>query len=232
MAKPMVIALLGAPGSGKGTQGILLSEKLEAYYFETSHLIERKVTNAGPDDFVEIDGQKYYLQKERELWENGILCSPPFVSNLIKKKIKELAAEQKSIILSGSPRTLHEAENLLPLVEESYGKENIKVIEISVSSEASIFRNSHRRICELSRHPILWNEETKDLQNCPLDGSKLMKRKGLDDPETIKTRLVEYKERTLPLLDFFTEEEIEVNKINGEQSPEKVFQDISKLILK
>ncbi|MCK5044842.1 nucleoside monophosphate kinase [Candidatus Parcubacteria bacterium] len=230
MAKPLVIALIGSPGSGKGTQGILLAEKLEAYYFETSKLIEKAVMEAGPDEFVEIEGKKYYLQTEKDLWKRGVLCSPPYVSNLVNQKIKELAKEQKGIVLSGSPRTLYEAENIMPLIEESYGKENIKVVEISISPEESAFRNSHRRICELMRHPILWNKETENLQNCPLDGSKLLRREGLDDPETIKVRLVEYKKRTLPLFDFFKKRGIEVNKINGEQSPEEVYQDISKVI--
>lgn len=230
MKKPLVIALLGSPGSGKGTQGILLAEKLEYYYFETSKLIEKKVMDANDNEFAEIEGEKYFFKKERDLWKKGILCSPPFVSWLVKEKIKALAKENKGIVLSGSPRTLYEAENIMPLIEEFYGQENIKIIEIFISAEASAFRNSHRRICELMRHPILWNQETANLINCPLDGSRLLKREGLDDPETIKVRLKEYEQRTFPLINFFKEKGMEVKKINGEQSPEQVFQDISEAI--
>jgi len=53
------------------------------------------------------------------------------------------------------------------------------------------------------RHSILFNDETKDLTICPLDGSKLVKREGLDDPKTIKVRLKEYAERTYPIFDYF-----------------------------
>jgi len=185
---------------------------------------------AGDDEFVEIEGKKYFFKDERDLWKKGILCSPPFVSWLVKDKINILAKENKGIVLSGSPRTLYEAENIMPLIEESYGRENVRIIEIFISAEASSFRNSHRRICELMRHPILWNAETAELKNCPLDGSKLLKREGLDDPETIKVRLKEYEERTLPLINFFKEKGMAVKKINGEQSPEEVFQDISEAI--
>ncbi|MFH1657095.1 MAG: nucleoside monophosphate kinase, partial [bacterium] len=143
MKNPLVIALLGSPGSGKGTQGILLAEKLEYYYFETSKLIERKVMEAGDDEFVEVEGEKYFFKDERDLWKKGILCSPPFVSWLVKDKIKVLAKENKGIVLSGSPRTLYEAENIMPLIEESYGRENVRIIEIFISAEASSFRNSH-----------------------------------------------------------------------------------------
>ena len=65
MPKPKIIILLGSPGSGKGTQGILLAETLEAYYFETSKLIEIKVMNAEEDDFMETEGQKYFLRDEK-----------------------------------------------------------------------------------------------------------------------------------------------------------------------
>ena len=53
---------------------------------------------------------------------------------------------------------------------------------------------------------ILYSKETENLTSCPLDGSKLIRRKGLDDLETLKVRLKEYKERTFPLLDYFKEE--------------------------
>ena len=82
------------------------------------------------------------------------------------------------------------------------------------------------------RHPVLWSKETEDLTLCPLDGSKLLRREGLDDPETIKTRLEEYKERTFPLVDYFKEEIIIINEIKGEQTVEKVFQDMLKAIEK
>ena len=78
------------------------------------------------------------------------------------------------------------------------------------------------------RHPILYIEDTKDLKICPLDGSKLVERKGLDDPETIKVRLKEYKDRTFPVIELFEKEGIEVKKIKGEQSVADVFSDILK----
>ena len=63
-----------------------------------------------------------------------------------------------------------------------------------------------------------------------MDGSKLLKRKGLDDPKTIRVRLEEYKERTLPLLELFKKQGLKVRKINGEQPVAGVFKDILKAI--
>jgi len=79
------------------------------------------------------------------------------------------------------------------------------------------------------RHPILYSEETKELNYCPVDGSKLIRRE-LDNPETIKIRLKEYKERTLPLVEYFKKTNLRVSKINGEQSVSKIFKDILKTL--
>lgn len=225
-----IIILLGPPGSGKGTQATLLSEKLDLFYFETSNVIETAVRNHRLDEYLEVDGEKYTFGHEKELWEKGILCSPPFAVSLVKEKIDELFRAGKGIIFAGSPRTMHEAEKVVPQIEALYGKKNIKIILLELSAEQTIFRNSNRKICELMRHPVLYTEETKNLEHCPLDGSKLLKRTGLDDPETIKVRIKEYEERTLPLVEFFGKADLAVKKVNGEQSVEAVHKDILKAL--
>ncbi|MBI2041769.1 MAG: nucleoside monophosphate kinase [Candidatus Nealsonbacteria bacterium] len=229
--KPSLIIILGAPGAGKGTQAELLDEKLKSYYLETSKIIEENVMNAKEGDFIEVDSEKYYLLEEKKRWESGLLCSPPLVSFWVKQKIQELAKEGRSILMAGSPRTLPEGKDQIPFLKKLFGAKNIKAVLLEISPQETIQRNSHRRICELMRHPILSTQkEFLKLKNCPLDGSKLVRRKGLDDIETIKVRLKEYKERTLPLVKYFEEEGLAVKRINGEQSVEKVHADILKAI--
>lgn len=221
-----VIILLGPPGSGKGTQTELLAEKLGLYYFETSKIGEEAIRKAKRGDFIQVQGKKYFFEKEKELWEKGILWDPPFTVYLVKKKIKEVYKRAESLILAGSPRTLYEAKAILPVLQKLYEPQNIKVILLKLSAEQSIFRNSRRRVCELMRHPILYTKETSRLKKCPLDGSKLVRRKGLDDPETIKVRLKEYQDRTLPLVDYFKQQGLAVKEIEGEQSVADVFKDV------
>jgi adenylate kinase len=228
--KSKVIILLGPPGSGKGTQAGLLAEKFNLYYFETAKVGEERINKAKKGEYILAEGKKYYFEKEKKLWLSGKLWSPPFITALVKDKIKKLAKGKQSIVFAGSPRTLYEGEKIVPLLKKLYGKENITIILIEQSAKASIFRNSHRRICELVRHPILYTKETAKLKYCPLDGSKLIKRKGLDDPETIKVRLKEYKERTLPLVELFKKQGLKVKKINGEQSVANVFKDILEIL--
>ncbi len=231
-----VIILFGPPGAGKGTQSELLSEKMGLYLFETSKILEREFKKAGnsPDDyserFVEFDGEKFDALNEFKIWKSGVLCSPKYVTYLCIREFKRLAENGDNLILSGSPRTVYEAEREMPVLNELYGKENIKIGMIEISAEVTIFRNTHRKICELMRHSILFNKETEKLTMCPLDGSKLVVRKDLDDPETIKTRLKQYKERTLPLFDYFKNNGFKVEKINGERSVAEVHEDILKIL--
>lgn len=228
--KKRIIVLLGSPGSGKGTQSELLSSSMNLFYFETSRILEDRFLFSSEDDFIEVDGEKFYTRDEKKLWETGSLCSPPFVTKLVLEKIKELHLQGKGIIFSGSPRTVYEGERVIPLIKDLYGKENIDVVLLQVSPEETIYRNSNRKICKLMRHSILYSEETKDLKFCPIDGSELMKREGLDDPETIKVRIKEFQERTMPLVDLFEKEGLKVNLINGSKSPAEVFNETLKAI--
>jgi len=221
--KKLVAILIGPPGAGKGTQAGLLAEKFNLAYPETSKIGEERIKSAKKGEYVKVGGKKYYFEKQKQLWLRGELWDPPFITYLMKDKIKELFNLGKSLVLAGSPRTLYETQNLMPLLEKLYGKKNIKIILIEVSAKESIYRNSHRRICELFRHPILYNKETKNLKTCPLDGSKLLKRKGLDDPKTIKIRLEQYKNRTFPIIKFLKEKRFIVRHINGQGSVADVF---------
>ena len=218
-SNPKIIFLFGPPGAGKGTQAELLADRFNLHYLESSKVIELNITQAGNS-----------LANEKKLWTKGILNTPEVVAVWFQRKIKELAAENKSLVMTGFARTVYEAEKIIPLLKELYGIKNIKVVLIALSAQESIFRNSHRRICELMRHPILYSKETASLKYCLLDGSKLIKRKGLDDPKTIKVRLKEYEKRTLPVIQYLKKEGLKIKKVNGEQSVAEVLNDILRVI--
>ena len=225
-----VIMLFGQPGAGKGTQAELLADVTGYYHFESSKAIESCFKTENPERVFEIEGQKYKVADEIKKWETGELVSAPFVVFLMEEKIRGLAKEDKSIIFSGSPRTVYEAEKEIPFLKELYGVENIKFILLEISAETTIFRNSHRRICELVRHSILFSPETEKLTKCPLDGSNIIRRKLLDDPETIKNRLRVFKEESFPVIEIIEKHGINLNKINGEQTISDVHKDILEAI--
>lgn len=229
MKKKLVIILMGPPGAGKGSQAELLAKKLGLYYFDTSKILQEAFNNAKKGEFVKIKGKKYFLEKEKKFTSRGILCSPPFVSYLLKEKIRKLYKMGENLVFAGSPRTLYEGKEVMPFLEKLYLKKNIKINLIEVPARETIFRNSHRRICQLMRHSILYSKETKNLKLCPLDGSKLIRRKD-DDPEVIKIRLKEYKERTFPLVEYFKKRRLKVKKINGKGSVAAVFKRVLKAL--
>lgn len=224
--KQKVIIIFGPPGSGKGSQAELLSKKFYFYHLDTSKILEEKFKKAKTGEYILIDGKKYYIADEVKLWRAGILCSPTFVTYLMKKRIKGIYAMGKSLIMTGSPRTLYEARLLMPFLKDKYGSKNISIFFLNLTPRQTIFRNTNRRICELMRHPILYSKENANLTRCPLDGSKLTRRKGLDNPETIEVRLKEYEQRTLPLIDYFKQKKIKIKTIKAGQSVERVLRDI------
>lgn len=214
-----VVIIFGPPGAGKGVQSELLAEKLSYYHLESSKVIESCFKSQDLNKVFAIDGKDYKVSDEKTLWETGVLNSPPFVVELMIERIKDIFEEdEESLILSGSPRTVYEAEKLIPVLENFYGKENIKVIFLDISAQTTLWRNANRKICELMRHSILFNPETENLSMCPLDGSALKKREKLDDPETIKVRLKEYAERTAPIIEFYNSQDIKVHHIDGEKT--------------
>lgn len=224
-----VIIILGAPGAGKGTQAELLSEKFGFYHLETSKIIRKKLTNVKKGSFEIIEGKKYSLLEEENKFNSGILMSPPLITFWIKEEIKNLIKEEEGIIMNGSPRTLYEGEGLIPFLKNLCGVDNLQVVLIDLSEKESLFRNSHRRACELARHTVIYNKETEKLTKCPFDGSKLIIRKD-DDPKVIKVRLKQYEDRTSPLIEFFKKEELKIIKIDGSPEPAVVFESILKAL--
>lgn len=215
----MIIILLGAPGAGKGTQANLLAEKFDLRHLETSHLIKR---------VLESKRKGKIIDSERKRWKAGKLNSTPFALQLVKEKTLEWK-DENGIVFSGSPRTIEEAESLLPFLAKLFGKKNISVFFINISVKESVFRNSHRKICELMRHPILYSQENERLNHCPFDGSLLIKR-DLDTPETIKKRFKVFEKETLPVLNTIKKMGFNVQTINGSPSVTKVFENILRTI--
>ena len=220
---------MGPPGSGKGTQAELLAEKFNLYHLETSEIIEKNLANIKKTDFVKIGGKKYFLWGEKKLRQSGKLMSPPLIFFWIKEKVKTIVEEKKGIVFSGSFKTLYEAEKLSSFLKKIYGTSNIKVILIKQRPEVSIWRNTKRKICELMRHSILYSEETAKLKKCPFDGSKLVHRED-SNPKVIIGKLKEFKERTLPVIDYFRKQGLKIKEVNGEQSVANVFKDVLKVI--
>ncbi len=212
-----VIFLIGPPGSGKGTQAELLAKELGFYHFEISKVIEK--------NFKEADINDKEISHQKEHWISGELVHPELVAKWFIEEVDSLKDGVSGFVFSGSGRNLKEIEEELNYLGKTYGKENIMAIEIKLSEEESIKRNSARRICKENRHPIPNFPEYADIKVCPEDGSEIITRE-LDKPEIIKERYQVYLKETAPVIEYFKENGYKVKEVNGEQPIGDVFRDI------
>lgn len=211
------VILIGPPGSGKDTQAELLAQELGLVHIQTSKLIEAKFKDGGDGDPA--------LTMEKQKWASGELNSHDFVLALVRSAVELAHRSGKGAVLSGSPREVEEASLEMPILDTLYGKDNIKVVNIRVSPEESLKRNSRRRICQANRHPIPDIEEYRDIKVCPQDGSPVVTRE-LDDPDIIRHRYEVYRKQTEPVIDFLSKQGYNIITIDGERSIEDVHRDI------
>ncbi len=217
-----VSIFFGPPGAGKGTQARRIAEKFNLVNFDTGKVIEGAVHNPKfQNDPI--------IQRERRNFDRGYLCTPEWVTEIVQKEIKKIRQNGQGLVFSGSPRTLYEAERIMPLLEQLYGREDIFIFKINLSQESAVFRNLHRRVCEKCGYQIPYSEETKNWQFCPLCGGKLVVR-TLDNQESIKIRWQEYRERTQPVFNYLIQNKFKINEINGEPSPDIVFEEVLKCL--
>lgn len=223
MSKKAII-IYGPPGAGKNTQAELLSGKFGLIHFQTGPYIERLVHSKEAESSP-------ILWRERELFDTGKLTTPSWVLAIVKKATKMIAESGFGIIYSGSPRTVFEAfgneknEGLLSSLEKTFGRENIYIVEVVISDNLSVKRNSRRLVCSICGLPIL----VADSKRCPFCFGHPRKR-TLDDPEIIKTRLLEYKNRTRPIIERLKEHGYKIISVSGTPFPYKVFRAISEKI--
>lgn len=217
--------LYGPPGSGKGTQANLLATKIGLIHFDTGRFCESLVHD--PDRQNEK-----LIQRERKLFDSGKLMTPSFVLNEVKKQTAMIGKAGWGLAFSGSPRTMYEAEGLLPVLAKIFGKKNIFVFSLAIPDSVSIKRNSNRMLCGVCGAPLLtaYYPKTKvKPKHCPVCGGPFYKR-SLDNVAVIKVRLKEYRDRTYPILAFAKKKGFKIYSIDGTPAPFKVYQEIRERI--
>ena len=190
------------------------------------------------DDSLELMDAKlrtYVLARLKNLaFLSGVKATSAKTLPTFFTKIKEIAAAGLGLVLSGSPRTVGEAQNLLPVLEKLYGRKNMLFFVLKVPPETSLKRNSRRLICSVCGSPLLRVRSTENFtvySPCPFCGGKLVKR-TLDRLSVIKDRLIEFDLKTLPVFAAIKKNGYKVNIIKGDALPFKVFDSIKKEIIK
>lgn len=213
------ILMLGAQGSGKGTQSEKIAARLDIPTVSVGHLFR-----------TEIDRETGLGKTIKDYTDRGDRVPSMIVNQLMHGRLDEDDV-RNGVILDGYPRTLHQAQNL----DEIFAAHNqslTHVIYINVDDAVSLNRLSGRWICsntkcEANYHET-FNPPKKAAGKCDLCGSPLIQRSD-DTPDAIRHRLDLYHKDTQPLIDHYRAKGILV-EVNGDQPIEKVEADISKAL--
>ena len=189
----MVLIMLGAPGTGKGTVANILKEELGIPQVSTGDIFRKHIKEQ--TELGKLADR--YISK-------GHLVPDEVTIDLVRNRLQEDDVKE-GIILDGFPRTVAQAEALDEILEEQQRKVDM-VINLTTPKEEIIERIVNRRICSNPECKTIYNlilnphkkEEISD--KC---GSELTQRKD-DNVETVELRLKNYFEITSPLIDYYT----------------------------
>ena len=208
-----IIILLGPPGSGKGTQGAILSRELSLPHISTGDIFRKMILKDSEESKMLAD----YMNE-------GKLIPTDMVNQVVKKFI--LSKECKDgCILDGYPRTLGQAEYFSENIDA-----DINVIFFDIDNEIIIKRILGRISCKSCGR--IYNEYfNKPAQESVCDdcGSHEFSTRIDDDENTILSRIEEYKKETLPLVEYYKNKG-QFFKINAGESKEKIVNELASII--
>lgn len=204
----MKIIMIGVPGAGKGTQSEIISAKLGIPTISTGNIL-REAMKSGTK--IGLEAKSYV--------ESGQLVPDDIIIGIVRERISEPDCE-KGYILDGMPRTIAQAEAL-----ENAGIKLDCVISLEIADEVITNRVEGRRVCGscgLSYHVAVNPPKVEGI--CDSCGEELTIRDD-DAPETMKARLVVFRQNTTPLIDFYRQRGT-LKVVQGNQSIEDTTKDI------
>jgi adenylate kinase len=205
----MRIVLLGAPGSGKGTQAKKLMADKNIPQVSTGDMLREAVAN----------GTRFGL-KARAVMDAGNLVPDEVVLGIISERLS-LPDAQDGFILDGFPRTTQQALDLDDLLDE-LGTPLDTAVLMDVDFDILMKRLTGRRTCSLTGKLLnVYFSTSDELDECTNAGGELIHRED-DNEETIGNRLNVYRENTEPLIEFYKQRE-KLTTINAEGAIDAVY---------
>ena len=208
----MNLMLMGLPGAGKGTQAERIVDEYKIPHISTGDIFRAAMKNETP---MGLEAKKYI--------NKGELVPDEVTNGIVKER---LAQDDTNVgfLLDGFPRNVSQAQHLDAFLKEA----NIaldKVVNIEVDKEILVGRAVGRRICKScgATYHVEFNP-SKENGVCDVCQGELYQRAD-DNEETVSKRIQVYLDETKPLVDYYSSQGIIAN-INGQQSIEKVFEDI------
>jgi len=204
----MNIILLGAPGSGKGTQSDQIVKKFNLPHISTGDIFRKNIKENTP---LGIKAKSYINE--------GQLVPDSVVIEIVKDRLQEKDCE-KGFLLDGFPRTVFQAQELdkFAVVDA--------VINLEMDSSTLLYRLSGRRICQKCGNTT-HTEFLKDNKKCDCGGDFI--QRDDDKEETVKKRLKVYEAQTKPLIEYYRSNG-KLKVINAGRDRKYVSQDVIKVL--
>ena len=188
----MRIVLLGAPGSGKGTQAKLLVEKYRIPQMSTGDLLRAEVA-AGSE----------LGKKAKAAMDGGQLVSDEIVLGMIQNRLAKPDAKS-GFILDGFPRNIPQAQSLDSMLARLSQPLQLALL-VDVDNAVLMKRLTGRRSCGNSACGAIYNiyfTPPKSPGKCDKCGSGLQHRSD-DNEDTVRKRLTVYEQQTAPLISYY-----------------------------
>lgn len=189
----MLIILLGAQGTGKGTVAGILSKENNWIQLSTGDIFRENISKGTE---LGVEANKYISK--------GCLVPDEITVSMVEKRLEELK-DAEGIILDGFPRNLAQAEKLDEMLDKK-GEKIDWVINLETPREEIITRMLNRRVCSNQACKATYNlvlHPSKVEGICDVCGSELIRRADDCDSSAIEKRLEIYDTQTKPLVDFY-----------------------------
>ncbi len=212
------IIFLGAPGSGKGTQAVMLSKELNIPAISTGEALRK-----------EVELQSEIGKKAKSYMESGKLVPDEVVVGIIKNRITQDDCKN-GFILDGFPRNLNQAQVLEEMLS-SVGKKIDKVFNFEIADDILIKRISGRFSCKKcgSVYNRFFKIPLKEgvCDNCGFDQ---FENRVDDNESTVKSRLKVYYDSTFELIEHYQKKNL-LFSLDAVKTLPLVFESIKKAML-
>ena len=187
----MRLVLLGAPGSGKGTQAQRLQARHGLPQVSTGDLLREAVAENTP-----------LGRAAKTVMDAGKLVDDATMLGIIRERLARPDVE-RGFILDGFPRTIGQAEGLAALLDD-LGQPLDAVVLFEIDPVALEKRLAGRRTCRRCGRVFHVDSNPPRPGELCNDGKPhdLFQRPD-DDEKTVRERLAVYRERTQPLIDYY-----------------------------
>jgi len=211
------LVLLGAPGSGKGTQAERIAPAFGLPHISTGEILRAAVT-AGTE--LGSTAKRYM--------DAGDLLPDQVVVGIIRERLAQPDAA-RGFMLDGFPRTLEQAGELDDMLEQA-GRAITVVLLIDVPEEELVQRLAGRRACrDCGRGYNVVFDPPKTEGVCDACGGELFQRDD-DNEETVRNRLEVYARQTEPLIGYYRDKGVLESVYGGGRTPHQVFGDVKRLL--